>query len=358
MCLLLMISCSRLYFGPKNVPKFSLLQPNELGPVVSIWEDGLRTTGKNSEFEWWYFDAKLNDGAIIVAYFWKVHFVGDQYFIGLNYTNPNGKDIFKMKYFNSNSVSFSKDSCNVVFGNNHFIGNLDTYDIKIDPEDFDGIGLDIRLKSTIKPYRPQDGIIKAGEDYFAWLAAVPNGKVEGTLDINNLKKNIIGSGYHDHNWGNTPLQHLFDGWVWFRGEIDNKTVVAAVLYMTDKRGGYDVPILFIADSANTLVNKFGEDGLYTKRSSRIEDLYNKHNEPLFSSLDMVTEDGQKISIKGKSVLDNSSLFERGKLPIPLKIAMNIAGIDPFYTRFDSDLRLSQNKDKTNGFGVFEIMDLR
>ena len=225
-------------------------------------------------------------------------------------------------------------------------------------EDFDGVGFDIRLKSSIRPYRPQDGIIKAGEDYFAWLAAVPNGKVEGTLDINNLKKNIIGSGYHDHNWGNTPLQHLFDGWVWFRGEIDNKTVVAAVLYMTDKRGGYDVPILFIADSSNTLVNKFGEDGLYTKRSSRIEDLYNKHNEPLFSSLDMVTEDGQKISIKGKSVLDNSSLFERGKLPIPLKIAMNIAGIDPFYTRFDSDLRLSQNKDKTNGFGVFEIMDLR
>ena len=37
-------SCTRLYFGPSNVQKFSTVQPDELGQVVSIWEDGLRTT--------------------------------------------------------------------------------------------------------------------------------------------------------------------------------------------------------------------------------------------------------------------------------------------------------------------------
>ena len=150
-----------------------------------------------------------------------------------------------------------------MYGNNSFKGNLQNYTVKIDPDDFDGIGINLNLKSTLKPYRPQDGIIKAGDDYFAWLSAVPNGVVSGDLVVNGKSTKLSGSGYHDHNWGNTPLQYLFDDWVWFRGEIEDKTIVAAVLYMTDKRGGYDVPILYIADSSKVHVNKFGEDGLRT-----------------------------------------------------------------------------------------------
>lgn len=355
----MMLSCSRLYFGPSNVAKKSTTQPDELGPVVSNWEDGMRTSGERNEFEWWYFDAKLDDGSILVAYFWKVHFIADQYFVGFNYRDPEGNDFFKMKYFKKKNVSFSPDSCEVIYGDNQFKGNLKTYHIKIDPDDFDGIGFDVKLTSKLKPFRPQDGIIKAGDDYFAWLAAVPNGAVDGELLINGQKSKINGSGYHDHNWGNTPLQYLFDSWVWFRGEIEDKTVVAAVLYMTDKRGGYDVPILYVADSSQVLLSRFGEAGLYTKKSSRIEGLYNKKNEPLFSVLDMITENGYKINIKGKSVLDNSSLFKRMGMPLPLRLAMGAAKIDPFYTRFDSDLTLKlKDGAKLGGFGVFEIMDLK
>ena len=83
--------------------------------------------------------------------------------------------------------SFSSDSCDVVYGNNSFKGNLQNYTIKIDPDDFDGIGINLNLKSTLKPYRPQDGIIKAGDDYFAWLSAVPNGVVSGDLIVNGKK---------------------------------------------------------------------------------------------------------------------------------------------------------------------------
>ena len=352
-------SCTRLYFGPSNVQKFSTVQPDELGQVVSIWEDGLRTSGKKNEFEWWYFDAKLDNGAIVVAYFWKVHFLLDQYFIGFNYRDSDGKDFFKMKYFRPKDVSFSKDSCDVQFGRNHFRGNLNSYTIRIDPEDFDGVGFEVKLSSNLKPYRPQDGIIKAGDDYFAWLAAVPNGTVNGELIVDEKTTNISGSGYHDHNWGNTPLQYLFDGWVWFRGEINDKTVVASVLYMADKRGGYEIPILYVADSNEVLMNKFGEDGVFTKRSNIINGLYNKTNEPLFRQLDFITENGFQVSIKGKDVLDNSALFKRMGMPSPFRLLMSLAKIDPFYSRFDSDLTLKINEEKpSEGFGVFEIMDLK
>lgn len=36
---------------------------------VMIWEDGHRTSGKKGEYEWWYFDSKLNDGSSLVIIF-------------------------------------------------------------------------------------------------------------------------------------------------------------------------------------------------------------------------------------------------------------------------------------------------
>ena len=77
-----------------------------------------------------------------------------------------------MKYFKKKNVKFSPDSCDVVFGENHFKGNLESYSIKINPDDFDGIGFDLKLVSKLKPYRPQDGIIKAGDDYFEFVKDV------------------------------------------------------------------------------------------------------------------------------------------------------------------------------------------
>ena len=84
----------RLYTGSYSQTNFTLDQPNELGPVVQKWEDGLRTSGKNGELEWWYFDAKFNDGSLFVCYFYKIHPINNIYFIGMNYNNPDGEELF------------------------------------------------------------------------------------------------------------------------------------------------------------------------------------------------------------------------------------------------------------------------
>ena len=66
-----------------------------------------------------------------------------------------------------------------------------------------------------------------------------------------------------------------------------------------------------------------------------------------------------MKIKGKDVLDNSALFKRMGMPSPLRLLMSLAKIDPFYSRFDSELSLKIGKEKpSEGFGVFEIMDLK
>ena len=359
--ILFFVSCSRLYHGSWNQPYFDEnVQPDKLGKNVSSWEDGARIPEDEFSVEWWYIDAKLEDKSIIVAYFYKVHNITNQYFIGFNYTSPDGIDTFKLKRFKKNDVSFSTDSCNVQFGKNYFRGNLNKYSVYLDPEDFEGFGIDLNLNSTIPPYRPQDGILKAGDDYFAWLAAVPNGKVTGNYTL-NYKDNFqaSGSGYHDHNWGNTYLWRLFSGWTWFRGEAGPYTVIGAELNVVNNRGGFDVPILYVADENGEIVNEFGNKTLMTMKSDLITDLYNKKNEPQFSTFTIGTSDNVNVRISKKSLLENIDIFERaGLLSLPMKLSFSPFGIDPYYTRFSSNFNLRLSDGTTyEGTGVMEIMDL-
>ena len=73
-CLLLLHSCSRIYLGSDSQEIFDeFIQPDQLGDTVQLWEDGARTDDSKNQFEWWYFDAELDDGSLVVAYFYKVH---------------------------------------------------------------------------------------------------------------------------------------------------------------------------------------------------------------------------------------------------------------------------------------------
>ena len=249
---------------------------------------------------------------------------------------------------------------------NSFIGNLKKYNVTIDPNDFDNYGFSLDLKSQIKPYRPQDWIINAGDDYFAWLAAVPNGNVTGTVTVNGTEKKIKGTGYHDHNWGNTPLQKLFSSWTWFRGKAGPYTVILAELNAVKNRGGFDIPILFVADENQVVVNKFGNRELLTMKNDLIKNYYPKKNEPQFSKFSIVSDNNISVKISGNEIIDNVEIFKRMNFPIPLNIfkpiinlAFKSSGIDPFYTRFSSTFTLKIDDSNTyNGTGVMEIMDLQ
>lgn len=75
-----------------------------------------------------------------------------------------------------------------------------------------GLGCDLVLQRRVPSYRPATGYMSAGKQYFAWLAAVPEGKISGTISTDKVTREVTGSGYHDHNWGNVSPAALFDGW--------------------------------------------------------------------------------------------------------------------------------------------------
>ena len=45
--------------------RFNLKETN----APEKWEDGMRSTGGKGTYEWWYFDAHLEDGSILVIVF-------------------------------------------------------------------------------------------------------------------------------------------------------------------------------------------------------------------------------------------------------------------------------------------------
>ena len=96
---------------------------------------------------------------------------------------------------------------------------------------------------------------------------------------NGTEKKIKGTGYHDHNWGNTPLQKLFSSWTWFRGKAGPYTVILAELNAVKNRGGFDIPILFVADENQVVVNKFGNRELLTMKNDLIKNYYPKKMSP-------------------------------------------------------------------------------
>ena len=352
-------SCAPLYLGLKNQDNFNPnLQSDKLGKEITIFEDARRTNGESGEYEWWYFDAKLDDGSVIVAYFWTLTAIKDIFFIGVNYNKPDGTEYKRIKYFKEKDILISKNQCNVKYGNNIFKGDLSNYTIKINPEDFDGFGFDLELNSKIPPYRPQDGIVNAGDDYFAWLAAVPNGEVKGKLFYNNDESYISGKGYHDHNWGNTPLQKLFDDWLWFRGTVGDYTIIGFELNTTSKRGGYSIPGIFIADDEGMVYQNYGQNGIFTSKENLIEEIYDKNNESLFSKLKILTKDNYYLEIDGYEVIENLELFEINNIPL-IPSLFKLSNIDPHYTRFKSNVILElPNGEMVSGDGVLEIMDLK
>jgi hypothetical protein len=104
--------------------------------------------------------------------------------------------------------AFSSDHADVQIGPHSFKGDLETYAIRVDAVETSGVGCDLVLRRRVASYRSATGYIEAGDKFFAWLVAVPEGAVTETLTADGVTRQVTGSGYHDHNWGNVSPANL------------------------------------------------------------------------------------------------------------------------------------------------------
>src|SRR5882724_1810925 len=105
------------------------ISPDQVAP----WEDGARTDGGAGTYEWWYFDAHLDDGAKLVVVFFTKNFtdIGKPLapMIRIDLDLPDGTSHHKIGEFTPEEFSAAKDLCDVRIGANTFSGDLHTYTI-------------------------------------------------------------------------------------------------------------------------------------------------------------------------------------------------------------------------------------
>jgi hypothetical protein len=228
--------------------------PDQIEP----WEDGARTDNTSGTYEWWYFDAHLDDGSKLVVVFANKNLATPDVpldpQIRINLDLADGRSFERLMSFAPESWSAATDHADVRIGVNHFTGDLNTYRITAAVDELE---VNVVLTGTIPAWRPETGYMLFGQDRsleFAWLPSVPEGRVEATYSIGTETHRATGVGYHDHNWGNVGLMKIIHDWYWARGMAGPYSVIASYITAHEKYGYASIPIFMLAKDGQIIAD--------------------------------------------------------------------------------------------------------
>jgi hypothetical protein len=217
-------------------------------------EDGMRTDGGRGSYEWWYFDAHLDDGSTLGVVFYTKSLMDASHplapYVSVELDRPDGTQRKWETPADPDGFRASSDGCDVSIGSNTFRntswGDPHTFHIHVAADD---LVLDIDLVGQVPPWRPATGVMYFGaedEHFFAWLPSVPQGAVTATATIGGITEDLAGIGYHDHNWGDVPMPKLINHWYWGRAKAGPYSIVASYITAERAYGGTEIPIFMLA----------------------------------------------------------------------------------------------------------------
>lgn len=231
--------------------------------VVEPWEDGYRTAEQPDAFEWWYFDAEFDDGSTAVVVYstkpmTKPH--GPlKPAVQIIMKTPAGKRDLISREYEPAELSGSTEGCDVRIGPCWAKGDLQRYEIHAEAE---GAGADLVFTRGAPSWRPGAGFSYMNPKkttYFAWVAPIPYGTVEGSLTYEGKTWQVTGTGYHDHNWGNASPGLAIDHWYWGRAHVGDFSIIFTQIstVKVPRIGVMKLPVFYLAQGDQILT----DDGL-------------------------------------------------------------------------------------------------
>ena len=232
--------------------------------VIEDWEDGLRTAAADGTFEWWYFDAHLDDGSTVtVEFHTKPPYVSPKApltpFVLVTHTSATGERRDWTQLGAPEEFAAATHDCDVTIGANTFRREADGYRIHVEIGD---LRADFTLRAEVPRWRPETGHAFFGDDeehYIAWLPVVPRGAVDAVLTVAGHTQRHVGAGYHDHNWGNVAPRKVLDHWYWGRARVGDYTVVTLMFVSHARFAKAPLPAVMVAKGDVILASAVGAE---------------------------------------------------------------------------------------------------
>jgi len=212
-------------------------------------------------FEHWYFDAKLEDGHVVVGFLQASELISRKPGVELHVYKPDGEKLSVKKGYAASDVRASRGKCDVAVGRNHCFaefpgeGGLPVHHLHLAEEDME---FDLTFVSELPGWKPGGGETRYGDtEFFAWVVPSPRARVEGKVRFGDSTLEARGTGYHDHNWGIGDMKRIIDHWYWGRVYAEDFTLLYACV-MTRKRYGNACSTPLMLAHENVVILSTGE----------------------------------------------------------------------------------------------------
>lgn len=344
-----------------------------LAPEPEPWEDGLRADTGPGSFEWWYFDAHLDDGSTaVVTYATKPLLQRTDPLtpmLALTITRPDGQKFSTLELYPASEFTAASTGCDVRVGPNwaRFVApdrSIETdqrgpwrYELHAEAA---GLAADLIFTGIVPPWRPG-----AGKNYydstltrfFAWFPAIPFGRVQGTLTYDGQTRLVTGTGYHDHNWGNIGLDAVMSHWFWGRAHVGDYTLIYVEMVSNRAYGGVKLPVFMLAKGGRILT---GDGRPLTLETGDVARHPGGRSYP--QQLDWrwhMDEGSVHIALREPQVIEATSLLDL--LPAWKRVLARLVA-NPYYFRFNARLELAVDlagvRETMRGPALYELMLLR
>lgn len=337
---------------PEQYKRFGITE------TIQPFEDGLRTDPtKHGHYEWWYFDAQLDDGTKMVIAFHTKSLAhpntGLDPLITIELDFPDGGHVHRSASFKAAQFTASTEGCDVQIGENTFVGDLHEYRITATIDD---LSVDVTLVSDTQPWRPHTGHIVYGNDeenYFAWLPAVPHGAVTATYRMGDIEVITTGQGYHDHNWGNVSLLEVVNNWYWGRGQAGPYTFITAYI-VSEKKYDYTPITVFMLAKDGEVITDDETKVIFATADIHTDEYTNKPYADLHEYRYIDTDTVYDVRYQREETILRTQFIN--ELSGAKRLLAKAAGFDGAYMRFKGEVTVrAEGSVPATDNAVWEIM---
>ncbi|MFW9921579.1 MAG: hypothetical protein ACFFED_18405 [Candidatus Thorarchaeota archaeon] len=296
--------------------------------------------GKKNQFEWWYFDAHLEGGYTLVAFFYAAYpnpgLDQGKIAVELTLLRPDGRKTQKIVKYKKTDFYASRDRPDVKIGENFMkvefeADGLPTYEIFLEDED---LMFHLTYKAQVRGWKPGTGYSHFSDlGHFAWVVPFARATVSGKIRDGEKALDVSGVGYHDHNWLNFSFQSIIEYWMWGRIYSENFTMSYAFIQCNEKVDNHVVKVLMVAKGKEVILST----GEYDFLQDNFEFNENAgHSYPKEISIRIPNE--LDVTLRVNKLYEAVNMLDAFGVVLRF-VAKNIMRIKPGYFRVHSDFKM-------------------